>query len=213
MDYGVAVAELKGGGILKTVTLSEVSILGILYAGYSSNSKYSLLGSLRAVAQKISYSVAMSLAIICIVLTVGSIDYLTILESQQNMPLFLALFPIAVILILACVAELGRPPMDLLEAESELVSGHMTEYSGVAFAFFFLAEYSMMLFMGVFITVLLFGFANPLPFIFFLFWIRASLPRMRIDHILSMGWSSLLPFLTGFILFLPSLLLTLDVLA
>jgi len=116
----------------------------------------------------------MSLAIICIVLTVGSIDYLTILESQQNKPLFLALFPIALILILACVAELGRPPMDLLEAESELVSGHMTEYSGVAFAFFFLAEYSMMLFMGIFITVLLFGLANPLPFIFFLFCIRAS---------------------------------------
>ncbi len=93
-----------------------------------------------------------------------------------------------------------RPPLDLLEAESELVSGHMTEYSGVAFAFFFLAEYSMMLFMGIFVTVLFFGFANPLPFLFFLYWIRASLPRVRIDHVLSMGWSSFLPFLTGYIL-------------
>jgi len=213
LDYGLAVGEFKGGGILFTITLSEISILGILYAGYSSNSKYSLLGSLRAVAQMISYSVAMSLAIICIVLTIGSIDYLTILYSQSSYPLFLALFPIALILILSCVAETGRPPMDLMEAESELVSGHMTEYSGVAFAFFFLAEYSMMLFMGIFITILLFGFVNPLPFIFLLYWLRASLPRIRIDHILSMGWSSLLPFLTGFILFLPSILLTFDLLA
>jgi NADH-quinone oxidoreductase subunit H len=108
----------------------------------------------------------MSLAIICVVMTVGSIDYLTILESQTTYPLFLALFPIAGILILSCVAETGRPPKDLMEAESELVSGHMTEYSGVAFAFFFLAEYSMKLFKGVFITVLLFGCANPLPFVF-----------------------------------------------
>lgn len=213
LDYGLAVGELKGGGILKTVALSEVSILGIQYAGYSSNSKYSLLGSLRAVAQKISYSVAMSLAIICVVMTVGSIDYLTILESQSTYPLFLALFPIAGILILSCVAETGRPPKDLMEAESELVSGHMTEYSGVAFAFFFLAEYSMKLFKGVFITVLLFGCANPLPFVFQLYWLRASLPRIRIDHILSMGWSSLLPFLTGYILLLPPLLQTLDYLA
>lgn len=155
----------------------------------------------------------MSLAVISIVKTVGSIDYLTILQSQFTYPLFLALFPIALILIVSCVAELGRPPFDLKEAESELVSGHMTEYSGVKFAFFFLAEYSMMLFKGVFITVLLFGCANPLPFLFLLYWIRASLPRIRIDHILSMGWSSLLPFLTGYILFLPALLLCFDLLS
>lgn len=213
LDFGLAVGELKGAGLIMTITLSEVSILGILYAGYSSNSKYSLLGSLRAVAQMISYSVAMSLAIICIVLTVGNIDYLIILESQTHTPLFLALFPIAIILVVSCVAETGRPPMDLMEAESELVSGHMTEYSGVAFAFFFLAEYSMMIFMGIFITVLLFGTVNPLPFIFLLYWLRASLPRIRIDHILSMGWSSLLPFLTGYVLILPSILLTFDLLA
>lgn len=213
LDYGLAIGEVKGGGILKTIALSEVSILGILYAGYSSNSKYSLLGSLRAVAQKISYSIAMSLAIISVILTVGSVDYLTILEAQSNTPLCYALFPITLILILSCVAEVGRPPFDLMEAESELVSGHMTEYSGVAFAFFFLAEYSMMIFKGNFITVLLFGFVNPLPFLFLLYWLRASLPRIRIDHILSMGWSHLLPFLTGYILLLPVLLLLFDLLA
>lgn len=207
LDFGLSVGELKGAGLLMTITLSEVSILGILYAGYSSNSKYSLLGSLRAIAQMISYSIAMSLCIICVILTVGSIDYFTILESQINTPLIFALFPIGLIFILSCVAETGRPPMDLMEAESELVSGHMTEYSSVTFVFFFLAEYSMMIFMGVFITILFFGFVNPLPFVFLLFWLRASLPRIRIDHILSLGWSSLLPFLTGYVLFLPAILL------
>ena len=131
----------------------------------------------------ISYSVALSLAIISILLTVGSIEYLTILEFQMNTPLIFLLFPIAIILIISSVAELGRPPFDSSEAESELVAGHMTEYSGVAFAYFFLAEYGKMVFMGVFITVLLFGFVSPLPFLFFLFWLRASLPRVRIDHI------------------------------
>ena len=156
---------------------------------------------------------AKSLAIICIVLTVGSVDFLIILESQNSIPLCLCLLPIAFILILSCVAEVGRPPFDLMEAESELVAGHMTEYSGVAFAFFFLAEYSKMLFKGIFITVLLLGIVNPLPFLFLLFWLRASLPRIRIDHILSMGWSSLLPFLTGYILFLSPLLLFIEILA
>jgi NADH-quinone oxidoreductase subunit H len=80
----------------------------------------------------------------------------------------------------------------------------MTEYSAVSFAYFFLAEYGMKIFMGVFITVLIFGFVSPLPFLFFLIWLRASLPRVRIDHILSMGWSYFLPFLTGYIIFLPS---------
>ena len=79
----------------------------------------------------------------------------------------------------------------------------MTEYSAVSFAYFFLAEYGMKIFMGVFITVLLLGFVSPLPFLFFLFWLRASLPRVRIDHILSMGWSHFLPFLTGYVIFLP----------
>lgn len=212
LNYGLAVGEIQGGGILITIALSEVSILGILYAGYSSNSKYSLIGSQRAVAQMISYSVAMSLAIISILLIVGSIEYLTILQAQFNTPLFYAILPIAIILIISCVAELGRPPLDLQEAESELVSGHFTEYSGVMFAFFFLAEYSMMLFMGLFLTILLFGLLSPLPFLFFLFWIRASLPRLRVDHVLSMGWSHFQPFLTGYVIFLPCLLLSLDLL-
>lgn len=119
LNFGLSVGEMQGGGLLFTIALSEVSILGILYSGYASNNKYSLLGSLRAIAQMISYSVALSLAIITILLTVGSIEYLTILEFQMNTPLIFILFPIAVILIVSSVAELGRPPFDSAEAESE----------------------------------------------------------------------------------------------
>lgn len=86
----------------------------------------------------------------------------------------------------------------------------MVEYSGVMFAFFFLAEYSMMLFKGIFLSILLFGFVSPLPFLFFLFWIRASLPRIRIDQVLSMGWSHFIPFLTGYVICLPCIFLTFD---
>lgn len=212
LDYGVSLSEVKGVSVLISITLSEISIQGILYAGYASNSKYSLLGCLRAVGQMISYSVAMSLCIIAVIMTVGSPDYLLILESQMSTPLIFALLPVSIIQIISCVAELGRPPFDQLEAESEQVAGHMTEFSGVMFAFFFLAEYSSMLFLGVFLTVLLFGTVNPLPFQFLLFWLRASLPRLRIDSVLSMGWSHFQPFLTAYIIFLPSFLLTFDML-
>lgn len=212
LDYGVALSEVPGVGVLISITISEVSILGVLYAGYASNNKYSLQGSLRAVGQMISYSIALSITVIAVIMIVGSADYLTILESQMNTPLIYALLPIAIILIISCVAELGRFPLDLLEAESEQVAGHMTEYSSVMFAFFFLAEYSCCLFYGVFITVLLQGTVNPLPFLFLLFWLRASFPRLRMDQVLTMGWSHFLPFLTGYVLFLPALLLTFDLL-
>ena len=112
LDNNISISEVNGAGIIITIALSEISLLGILYAGYSSNSKYSLLGTLRAIAQMISYSVTMSLAIICILFTVGSIDYLTILDSQLSFPLFLTLLPVTIILIITCVAELGRPPFD-----------------------------------------------------------------------------------------------------
>jgi NADH:ubiquinone oxidoreductase subunit H len=108
LNFGISISEFQGITVLFTIVLSEVSILGLLYAGYTSNSKYSLLGTLRAIAQMISYSVTMSLAIICILFTVGSIDYLTILDSQLSFPLFLTLLPVTIILIITCVAELGR---------------------------------------------------------------------------------------------------------
>jgi len=112
-------------------------------------------------------------------------------------------------MIISCVAELGRSPFDLIEAESELVAGQMTEYSSIIFAYFFLAEYANKLFMGIFLSLLFFGLFTPLPFLFLLIWLRASLPRIRIDHKLSLGWNHLLPLLTGFVIFFPGLIINL----
>lgn len=197
LHSGVAILDKEGQSVLYTLMLSEVSILGILYAGYTSNSKYSLIGTLRAIAQKISYSVTLSLCIICLLLALGTLDYSTIQESPK---LIYAFFPLSFILAVSFTAELGRSPFDLLEAESELVSGHFTEYSSIAFAFFFLAEYSKMQFKGALYSVLLLGFSNPVPFLLFLFILRASFPRVRIDHVISFNWSHLLPLLTGFLI-------------
>jgi NADH:ubiquinone oxidoreductase subunit H len=108
LDNNISISEVNGAGIIITIALSEVSLLGILYAGYSSNSKYSLLGSLRAIAQCISYGITMSLAMICM-----------ILDSQLHTPLIYALLPIGIILIVSVISELGRPPFDVIEAESE----------------------------------------------------------------------------------------------
>jgi NADH:ubiquinone oxidoreductase subunit H len=119
LDNNISISEVNGAGIIITIALSEISLLGILYAGYSSNSKYSLLGSLRAIAQCISYGITMSLAMICIILLVGSVDYLMILDSQLHTPLIYALLPIGIILIVSVISELGRPPFDVIEAESE----------------------------------------------------------------------------------------------
>ena len=109
----LSIGEISGGGVLFTIVLSELSILGILYAGYSSNSKYSLLGSLRAIAQCISYGITMTLAILCILVLIGDVDYLVIFNSNASTPLLLTLFPVAIILIISTVSELGRPPFDL----------------------------------------------------------------------------------------------------
>lgn len=211
-NHTLSYTEILGAGVLITITLAELSILGLLFAGYSSNSKYSLLGTLRSVAQMISYSIALSLCFLISMLTLGTVDYFSILYAQTHTPLIFLLFPLFFLFLLASFAELGRPPFDLLEAESELVAGHMTEFSSVMFAFFFLAEYASMLFYGVLIFLFFFGnlSPNPAPFIFFLIWARASLPRIRISEILSLGWKSFLPFLTGFLLFLPSLFLAFD---
>lgn len=206
-------AELANSGLLIFIAISELSIYGVLYAGWSSNNKYSLLGSLRATSSMISYSVSLSLIILIVIITVGSVDMLPILQSQSNMPLALPLLPVAILFAISAVIELNRAPFDLAESESDLVSGFMTEFSGVSFAYFFLAEYSSMLFMSSLGSVLFLGINISLPFLFFLFHLRASFPRQRMDFLLSLGWKYILPFIIGFIVFIPALLLTMDFLA
>lgn len=113
--------------------------------------------------------------------------------------------------IVSAIAETSRAPMDFQEAESELVSGFNSEYSGITFAFFFLGEYSSMLFLSTLFFILFFGISFSLPFLFLFFWLRASLPRLRLDQLLSLGWIHFLPFLIGYLMFLPPYLQTFDI--
>ena len=211
LGRGISISELFGISLLIIITISELSIYGVLYSGWSANSKYPLLGALRSTAQMISYSVSLSVLFICLILTNNSLNLLDFLEFQ-NIPFFIPLFPIALLFIISAIAETNRSPFDLPEAESELVSGFNTEHSGISFAFFFLGEYSNMLFIGTLYTILFHGISLSLPFMFFFFWLRASLPRLRFDQLLSLGWNYFLPFIFGYIIFLPVLFWTFDVL-
>jgi NADH:ubiquinone oxidoreductase subunit H len=211
LGRGISISELLGINILIIITISELAIYGVLYSGWSANSKYPLLGALRSTAQMISYSISLSVLFLCAILTLNSINLLDYLE-YQNIQLFIPLLPIAIIFIISAIAETNRSPFDLPEAESELVSGFNTEHSGITFAFFFLGEYSNMLFIGTLYTILFHGISLSLPFMFFFFWLRASLPRLRFDQLLSLFWNYFLPFLFGYIIFLPIFLFVFDVL-
>ena len=210
LDTTTSITELIGGGILIIVAISELSIYGVLYSGWSANSKYPLLGALRSTAQMISYSISQSLIILTVIYTVGTVDLLPIQNSQENMPLFVPLLPVSALFAVSAVAETNRSPFDLPEAESELVSGFNTEHSGISFAFFFQGEYSNMIFISTLFFVLFFGISLSVPFLFIFIWLRASLPRLRLDQLLYLGWMHFLPLIIGFILFLPSLIIYYD---
>lgn len=208
LGEGIFITELIGGGILIIIAISELSIYGVLFSGWSSNSKYSLLGSLRSTAQMISYSINFSIILLIILITLNEIHMMEIFERQTAIKLVYPLLPFAFLFILSAVFEANRAPADLPEAESELVSGFMTEYSGISFAFFFLAEYCNMLFLSSLFFVLFFGIFFQLPFIFLFFWLRASLPRIRFDQLLILGWIHILPFTISSLLLIPCFLFT-----
>ncbi len=218
-------------GILYVLAFTSIGAYGIILGGWSSNSKYSLLGGLRAAAQLISYELNVGLSIVGVLLLAGSLSMVKITEMQIGgfwnwfafglpFPQFVAF----VIFIIAAVAETNRLPFDLPEAESELVAGFFTEYSGMRFAFFFLAEYANMILVSCVATVLFFGgWDAPFPFLqfhgsleslawisglfwftakvyfflFMFFWIRATLPRLRYDQLMRFGWKVLLPIALG----------------
>jgi NADH-quinone oxidoreductase subunit H len=209
-------------GILYIVAISSVATLGIFMAGWSSNNKFSLLGAMRDVAQVVSYEIPLILSIASVVLVAGSLSMNRIVEVQ-NVPFFL-LQPLGcIIFFLAACAEVNRTPFDLLEAESEIVAGFHTEYSGMKFALFYLVEYAEVLALSaIFTTLFLSGWRGPLlpPFLWFLikvvavffliFWVRSTIPRLRIDQVMAFAWKALLPlalinlFITGVeILVLP----------
>ena len=192
-------------GILYVVAISSVSVIGIIMAGWSCANKYALISAMRTIAQVVSYEIPMSLAIIGVVLIAGNLSMVSIVKAQ-TIP-YILLQPLGfVIFLLAALAEVNRTPFDLLEAESEIVAGFNIEYSGIKFALFYLTEYAEVLAISAIITTLYLGgwngpyipsilwFLIKLIAVFILIiWIRASLPRLRIDQVMRFAWKFLLP--------------------
>jgi NADH:ubiquinone oxidoreductase subunit H len=202
------VSRETNNGIIYILVISSISAFILLYTGWSSNSKYTLVGSIRGIAQLISYEVSFGLIIMNVLLLNDSLNIVNLLYKQIYIPNIFVLLPIFLLFLISALAETNRPPFDLPEAESELVAGLLTEYGGFAFAALYLAEYSFVLSMSI-LTSLLFLSSSKFTLLFILFfiWVRASLPRIRYDHLISLGWSLVLPFSVSYLLFLLSLLL------
>jgi NADH-quinone oxidoreductase subunit H len=193
-------------GILFVLGTSSVGVYGIILGGWSANSKYALLGSLRSSAQVISYELAVGLAVVSVVLTAGSLSLVDIVNAQQRV-WFVFLQPLGfVIFLLGAIAETNRSPFDLPEAEQELIAGYQTEYGGFKFAMFYVGEYMGVVTMSLLAATLFFGgWHGPvLPgpvwvalktfaFVFFFVWLRATLPRVRHDQLMAFGWKVLVP--------------------
>jgi NADH-quinone oxidoreductase subunit H len=195
-------------GVLWYFAVTSLGVYGIFLAGWSSNSKYSLLGGLRSSAQMISYEMALGLSLVPAFILAGSFSLVDIVNAQKTWWFFIPLFPAFILYLIAGIAETNRAPFDLPEAETELVAGYHTEYSGMRFALFFMAEYINMITVSAIATVVfLGGWWGPfgiLPgpwwfllkvvlFLYLYVWLRATLPRVRYDRLMALGWKSLLP--------------------
>lgn len=217
-DGGV-LADVNAG-LLFILAITSLEVYGVIVAGWASNSKYPFIGSMRAAAQMVSYEVAMGFALICVLLISSSLNLSDIVRSQ-NQGMFadmglgflswnwLPLLPMFVVFIVSGFAETGRAPFDVIEGESEIVAGHMVEYSGMSFALFFLAEYANMWLVSILTSVLfLGGWLSPVGFlpdgfhwlalktaavVFLFLWARATFPRFRYDHIMRLGWKVFIP--------------------
>ncbi len=210
-------------GLLYFFALSSLGVLGFVMAGWSSNSKYSLLGGLRASAQMISYELTLGLSTVGVVMITGSLSLVDIVNAQSNVP-FILLQPLGFLLFLAAgIAEVNRAPFDLPEAETELVAGYHTEYSSMKFAMFFMGEYAAMITIAALAsTLFLGGWKGPiLPpvvwfliktfcFLFFFIWLRATFPRLRYDQLMDWGWKVMLPLSLANILITSAVLAFLD---
>lgn len=224
---GIVICDLNLG-ILFLLAVSSLNVYGILFAGWSSNSKYAFLGALRSAAQMISYEISIGFTVLNIVVCAGSFNLSTIVLSQQKIWFIFPLLPIFIIFYISMLAETNRHPFDLPEAEAELVSGYNVEYSAMTFALFFLSEYANMLLMSTFGAILFLGGWLP-PIDIFLFnvipstvWLsikiclgvvffivtRATLPRYRYDQLMTLGWKCFLPLTIGYLLFTVGFLIS-----
>ncbi|MHB8733385.1 MAG: NADH-quinone oxidoreductase subunit NuoH [bacterium] len=193
-------------GILLVLAASSVGVYGVILGGWSSDSKYSLLGALRSSAQVLSYELALGLAVLGVVMAAGSLSLVDIVDAQAR-GWFILRQPLAFVLFLiAAFAETNRAPFDLPESEQELIGGFQTEYGGFKFAMFYVGEYVGVITMGALVTTLFLGgwrgpFLPPVLWVLikvfvvvcFFIWVRATLPRVRYDHLMAFGWKILIP--------------------
>ena len=216
-------------GILLVLALSSIAVYGIMLAGWASGSKYPLLGSVRASAQMISYEAALGLSLAAVLLSSGTLSTAGIVQTQDSFVdwhlVSTGIVPFVIFLI-AATAELNRPPFDLVEAEQELVGGFNTEYSGIRFALFFLSEFMNVITMSAVMVTLFLGGPQPLfdipvipgaiegtvwfvvkllAFLYLYVWFRATLPRLRYDQLMDLGWKVLIPISLGWFLLLAAL--------
>ncbi len=209
-------------GLLLVMAITSMEVYGVIIAGWASNSKYAFLGALRASAQMVSYEIAMGFCLVIVLMVSGSLNLTAIVQAQQHgrfasMGLnimswnWLPLLPIFVVYIISGIAETNRHPFDVVEGESEIVAGHMVEYSGMSFALFFLAEYANMILVSFLATIMfLGGWDAPVSFLNFIpgwiwlgakafivvsmfLWVRATFPRYRYDQIMRLGWKIFIP--------------------
>lgn len=202
---GMVAADLNIG-FLYIVAISSLTTIAILLAGWGSRNKYSLLGGMRVVAQMISYEVPMVLSALGVIMLTGSLSLVSIVEGQSRVP-FILLQPLGfLIYFISAIAEVNRAPFDLPEAESEIIAGYHTEYSGMKYAMFLLAEYiNAFIVSAIAATLFLGGWQGPLlpPYVWFflkayaiyfvLMWLRGTLPRLRIDQLMGLAWKFLVP--------------------
>ena len=215
-DDGMVLANLNAG-LLYILALTSMGVYGVIIAGWASNSKYAMLGALRSAAQVVAYEIAMGFALVGVLMAGGSLNLGEIIAKQQGGFFdwfWLPLLPLAVVYFISGVAETNRAPFDVAEGESEIVAGFHVDYSGMAFAVFFLAEYANIIMIAALTSILFFGgwlspfgnidvpllgdgiqwfFAKTAFFIFMFLWIRATFPRYRYDQIMRLGWKVFIP--------------------
>ncbi len=220
-------------GLLLLMAIASVEVYGVIIAGWASNSKYSFLGAMRASAQMVSYEIPMGFVLVIVLMVSGSLNMTDIVMAQNkgwgvdhgiNLGSWnlLPLLPMFFVYLISGIAETNRHPFDVVEGESEIVAGHMVEYSGMSFAMFFLAEYANMWLISI-LTVLMFlgGWLPPLSILGFIpgwiwlglktffvvsifLWVRASFPRYRYDQIMRLGWKVFIPLTLGYLVFVAA---------
>ncbi len=225
-DLNLVLADIDAA-LLYILAMTSVGVYGVIIAGWASNSKYAFLGSLRSAAQIVSYEIAMGFALVGVLMAAGSLNLGKIVMAQQGgfwQWYWLPLLPLFLVYFISAVAETNRAPFDVAEGESEIVAGFHVEYSGMAFAVFFLAEYANIILVCM-LAALMFlgGWLSPVPFlpdsflwllakvaflIFFFLWFRATFPRYRYDQIMRLGWKVFIPITLVWIIVIGAMMQT-----